>query len=236
MAHREVQLLSQMEVFSNIESEIERAVQLGRDAELHSLDREINSLLDEILAYRAQSTDELMRQLKFITDLLMRRSEDGAAVMRLSSRLLETVGRFLADGQRAPEPEQTATVVAFRPSAEAAPARTDRCPEMARVAVISLGLCFLYCNAAMAMDLGVSPADLVGRPVGDFCDMLVFDEAYRLHLQMCLAGDFREFDAPWLMQGADGVLYHVRLTPLRDIDRHITGAIMVAQAVTPAKA
>jgi len=76
-------VLSRMEVFSNIESEIERAVQLGHDALIQSLDKEIAPILEEILRHRATNTMELMKQLKFITDLLVRRSDDAATVVRL---------------------------------------------------------------------------------------------------------------------------------------------------------
>lgn len=225
-------MLSRMEVFSNIESEIERAVQLGQDALIQSLDKEIAPILEEILRCRATNTTELMKQLKFITDLLVRRSDDAATVVRLSAKLSEMITYYFQE-ERVRLREDHATMSAA-PAPAAKPAEAeDGQPMIARVAVISTDYRFLYCNSVMADDLCSSPRQLVGRPVGEFCSEAIFEEAYRRHLDMALAGDFREFEAPCLTGREDSPTYHVRLTPLRNIERRITGAVMVAQVGAP---
>ncbi len=221
-------MLSRMEVFSNIESEIERAVQLGQDSLIQSLDKEIAPILEDILRFRATNTTELMKQLKFITDLLVRRSDDAATVVRLSAKLSEMITYYFQEERvRLREDHATMAVVTFP---ETSPTGSeDSQPTIARVAVISTDYRFLYCNSVMADDLCSTPRQLVGRPVGEFCNEAIFEEAYRCHLDMALAGDFREFEAPCLTGCENCPTYHVRLTPLRNIERRITGAVMVAQ-------
>lgn len=224
----EVLLLSSMEIFSNIESRIERAMQLGEDAIVRDLDREITPILEDILGKTPGDTAELYGQVKFITDLLIRRSDDPATVVRLSAKLAsilqETIhdGRLRLDGSAMP-------VASHRNCGPHRPEEGCGSPEMARVAVISAEYKFLYCNAMMAGDLNVSARRAVGRPVSDFCDMGVFGSAYRVHIDMCLAGALREFKAPPLAGNGSWTDMHVRLTPLRNIERRITGAVLVAQ-------
>lgn len=222
-------LLSRLEVFSNIVSQIERAIQLGQDHIVEDLDREIDPILEDILLYKATNTAELHGQLKFITDLLVRRSDDAATVVRLSAKLSELIAHYFQDGKlrygaddaaRAPVMEIPLVTQGDQPA---------QAPAVARVAVVSMDYRFLYCNAVMAEDLNRSPRTLVGRPVSEFCDMSVFESAYRTHLDMCFAGEFREFEAPSLAGRSSG-RFTIRLTPLRNIERRITGAVMVAQS------
>ncbi len=226
-------LLSRLEVFSNIESQIERAIQLGQDQVVEDLDREIDPVLEDILLYQATNTMELYKQLKFITDLLVRRSDDAATVVRLSAKMSELLSRYFHEGQL-----RLDRGLGVRPAVLTVPlaARADAVsaiPSVARVAVVSMDHRFLYCNAVMAEELGTSARTLIGRPIGEFCDMSVFENFYRAHLDVCMAGDFREFEAP-LLSGAGGAgPFHIRLTPLRNIERRITGAVMVAQAAVP---
>lgn len=222
-------MLSRMEVFSNIESEIERAVQLGQEALIQSLDREIDPLLEEILRFRATDTVELMRQFKFITDLLVRRSDDAATVVRLSAKLSEMINYYFQEDRLRLREERAVPDNALMRAADAERMQEGPQPSVARVAVISTDYRFLYCNSVMAGDLHSSPRQLVGCPVSEFCNEEVFQSIYRDHLDMALAGDFREFDAPCLTGEEGSPTYQVRLTPLRNIERRITGAVMVAQ-------
>ena len=220
-------MLSRMEIFSNIESQIERAVQLGEDKVVQALDREIDPLLEDILIYRAADTAELHKQLKFITDILVRRSDDAATVVRLSAKLSEIISHYFKGGQLpSGDPATSAYVQIPLPPVEAPVANDTQA--VARVAVISADYRFLYCNAIMAEDLHFLPRQLVGKPLASFCNMAVFDEFYRNNLDMCLAGAFREFRASSLSTETARLQYHVRLTPLRNIERRITGSVMVA--------
>lgn len=226
----------EMEVFSNMESQIERAVQMGEDKIVQDLDREIHPVLESILAYRARNAVELQSQLKFITDLLGRRAECPATVQRLSAKLAQLMNQYFEEGQlRFREPFE---VPGFSLAPARAVARQEEVelPSISRVAVISMDFRFLYCNAILSEDLRVTPRQIVGRPMGEVCDMSVVDTAYRPHLEMCMAGQFREFDAPCLTGLAGGPDYHVRLTPLRNIERRITGAVLVAQSGSAAMA
>lgn len=225
-------MLSRLEVFSNIESQIERAIQLGQDHVVEDLDREIDPVLDDILLYKATNTMELYKQLKFITDLLVRRSDDAATVVRLSAKMSELLSRYFHEGQL-----RLDRGLGIRPSVMSVPLvpRDDAAassPPLSRVAVVSMDHRFLYCNAVMAEDLGTTPRTLIGRPIGEFCNMEIFQSYYRTHFDVCMAGDFREFQAP-LLSGAEGEQYHIRLTPLRNIERRITGSVIVAQATMP---
>lgn len=226
-------MLSRVEVFSNIESQIERAIQLGQDNVVEDLDREIDPLLEDILLYKATNTMELFKQLKFITDLLERRSDDAATVVRLSAKMSELLSRYFHEGQL-----RLDRGLGIRPAVLTVPlaAREDDLgcvPAVSRVAVVSMDQRFLYCNSVMAEDLGASPRTLIGRPIAEFVDMDVFESFYRPHFDVCMAGDFREFQAP-LLSGGPGVdAFHIRLTPLRNIERRITGSVIVAQATAP---
>lgn len=223
-------MLSRLEVFSNIESQIERAIQLGQDNVVEDLDREIDPVLEDILVYKATNTLELYKQLKFITDLLVRRSDDAATVVRLSAKMNELLSRYFHEGQLRLDgglgvrPAILTSSLAQRDNPMAA------IPAVSRVAVVSMDYRFLYCNTVMAEDLGASARTLIGRPISDVCAMDVFETHYRGHFEVCMAGDFREFAAPPLSgQGMPGA-FHIRLTPLRNIERRITGAVIVAQA------
>lgn len=225
-------MLSRLEVFSNIESQIERAIQLGQDNVVEDLDREIDPVLEDIFLYKATNTMELYKQLKFITDLLERRSDDAATVVRLSAKMSELLARYFHEGQL-----RLDRGLGIRPSVLSVPlaARDEPAtssPQMSRVAVVSMDQRFLYCNSVMADDLRATPRTIIGRPIGEFCNMEVFETYYRTHFDVCMAGDFREFRAP-LLSGADGESFHIRLTPLRNIERRITGAVIVAQAAMP---
>lgn len=221
--------MSRMEIFSNIESQIERAVQLGQDSLIQSLDREIDPLLEDILHVRPTDTVELMRQLKFITDLLVRRSDDAATVVRLSAKLSEMINYYFQEDRLRLREERAGSGNAQSHTTPVDPMLEGAQTSVARVAVISTDFRFLYCNSVMAGDLHVSPQQLVGCPVSEFCNERVFQSSYRNHLDMALAGDFREFDAPCLTGEEGSQTYQVRLTPLRNIERRITGAVMVAQ-------
>lgn len=233
----EVDVYTEMEVFSNMESQIERAVQLGQDKIVQDLDREIDPVLEAILAYRAKNAVELQRQLKFITDLLARRAECPATVQRLSAKLAELVNQYFEDGQlRFRETCDVASFSMVPGRALAKPEEADLALSIARVAVISMDYRFLYCNAVLSEDLHVTPVQVIGRPISEVCNVSVVDTVYRSHLEMCMAGQFREFEAPCLtgMEGRPD--YHVRLTPLRNIERRITGAVLVAQSGSVAMA
>lgn len=222
-------LLSHMEIFSNIESQIERAVQLGQDKVVQALDRQIDPVLEDILKYRATNTLELHKQLKFITDLLVRRSDDAATVVRLSAKLSEMISTYFQDGQlRFPNPLGVKGLAPVMGAVSETPPAAEAL-EVARVAVISMDYRFLYCNTVMAADLQLTSRQLVGRPITDFCSLSVLENDYQAHIDMCLAGSFREFKAPCLTGRNSLSVFRVRLTPLRNIERRITGAVLVAQ-------
>lgn len=220
-------LLSQMEIFSNIESRIEGAVQRGEDSVVQALDREMDPLLDQILQYRARDPRELHQQMIFITDLIQRSPDDANRVLRLTRRLNELMqDYFLTSPMDLKDSEQNDRVPPLDGSAQSL-IRDHHQLEIARVAVISSEYRFLYCNARMAEDFRYKPGLLAGRSILDFCSRAVFDADYRNHLDMCLAGAFREFDAASLTGRQDAPRMRVRLTPLRNMERRISGAVMI---------
>lgn len=220
-------LLSQMEIFSNIESRIEGAVQRGDDSVVQALDREIDPLLDEILHYRPRDPNELHRQLSFITDLIQRCPEDSARVMRLTKHLKEKMQDYFLTVSPS---SQESLAKDLAPSIDTALRDQQRVlsqAEIARVAVISSEYRFLYCNGRLAEDFLYKPGLLAGRSILEFCNRAVFDADYRSHLDMCLAGALREFRAANLTGGDGAAQMRVRLTPVRNIERRISGAVMV---------
>lgn len=220
-------LLSQMEIFSNIESRIEGAVQRGEDNVVQALDREMDPLLTEILQYRARDAMELHRQMRFITELIQRSPEDPARVLRLTRRLNELMQDYFLTGPlRVDEGQSSDLTPPFDPATESH-ARSPYHSEIARVAVISGEYRFLYCNARLAEDFRYKPGLMTGRSLLDFCSRAVFDREYRNHLDICLAGALREFNAASLSQQRDAPRFRVRLTPLRNMDRRISAAVMV---------
>lgn len=220
-------LLSQMEIFSNIESRIEGAVQRGEDNVVQALDREMDPLLDEILQYKARDPMELHRQMTFITDLIQRSPEDSARVLRLTRRLNELMQDYFLTGPlRLKEGEPSEPAPAFD-TASKRQIHEHLQSDIARVAVVSSEYRFLYCNSRLAEDFHAKPELMAGRSILDFCNRSVFDSEYRNHLDICLAGALREFNAASLSGQRDAPLVRVRLTPLRNMDRRISGAVMV---------
>lgn len=235
---QEGNLLALFHAFSMKCNQIQRAIKLGDDELVASLDSELEPLIAAILAYKAMSLLEIYMQLQFLNNLIREESDDRSRVMRNSASLSVLIDRYFGGASES----ATDVLVAFSAN------REDRddlfgfdegsvlndvilnsLPD--RVAVVTRDYRYLYSNAANSEFLKSKPIELVGRHISEFVGSEQFEDSVKKKLDACFAGEKVECLYPSHRPVEADKVFHCSMTPLR-AKAEIIGALLVVHEVS----
>ncbi|MDK4701367.1 MULTISPECIES: PAS domain-containing protein [unclassified Rhizobium] len=230
-------MLALFHAFSTKCNQIQRAIKLGDDELVASLDRELEPLIAAILAYKATSLLEIYMQLQFMNNLIREESDDRSRVMRNSASLSVLIDRYFgganeAAGEvlRAFSSEKIDRDDAFglEESSVLNDVILDSLPD--RVAVVTRDYRYLYSNAANSEFLKSKPMELVGRHISEFVGAEDFENSLKAKLDACFTGEKAECLYPSYRQIEPGKVFHCTMTPLR-AKADVIGALLVMHEI-----
>jgi PAS domain-containing protein len=235
-------LLALFHAFSTKCAQIQRAIKLGDDELVGSLDRELEPLIAGILAYKASSLLEMYMQLQFMNNLIREESDDRARVMRNSASLSLLIDRYFGGASDAaadvlmafsakPGREAEADVAGFDEDHVLNDVILDSLPD--RVCVVTRDYRYLYSNAANSAFLNAKPIELVGRHLSDFVGSEWFESNIKGKLDDCFKGETLECVYPSYRPSEVGKTLRCRMTPLRanKSKGEVIGALLVVHEV-----
>lgn len=227
-------MLGLFETFALKRMQLKHAVIAGDDDLVCLLDKELEPIIDDIVAYRATTREDVHKQLQFINSLIRDEADDKGNVLRRTAAVSALIDRYLmGDGKQQERPIAEPRI--GRPAVNQSPeqpllneAILDGLPD--RVGVITTDYRYLYTNNANAKYLGRTAFSMVGSHVSEF----IGDEGFQLQAKpafdKCFAGE--KVDYVHHGRFASRVFEtRCRLTPLRSGNDHIIGAVMVLQPV-----
>ncbi|MDE1991864.1 MAG: PAS domain-containing protein [Rhizobiaceae bacterium] len=234
-------MLALFHAFSTKCAQIQRAIKLGDDELVASLDGELEPLITAILGYKATSLLEMYMQLQFMSNLIREESDDRTRVMRNSASLSVLIDRYFGGaGDSAAEVLMAFSANRHDYASEAAgfdednvlnDVILDSLPD--RVAVITRDYRYLYSNAANSEFLDAKPIELVGRHLSEFIDPEWFEGSVKKKLDSCFAGETVDCVYPAYRPADSHKTLHCRMTPLRATrsKSEVIGALLVVHEV-----
>jgi len=231
-------LLALFHAFSMKCSQIQRAIKLGDDELVDSLDSELEPLISAILAYKATSLLEIYMQLQFLNNLIREESDDRSRVVRNSSSLSVLIDRYFGGANESAadvlmafstDREERDDLFGFDEGSVLNDVILDSLPD--RVAVITRDYRYLYSNAANSEFLRSKQMELVGRHIADFVGSDYFESSVKVKLDACFAGEKVECLYPSYRQVEPGKVFHCSMTPLRTRSQ-VIGALLVVHEVS----
>ncbi|WP_349958521.1 PAS domain-containing protein [Rhizobium sp. ZPR3] len=230
-------MLALFHAFSTKCNQIQRAIKLGDDELVASLDRELEPLIAAILAYKATSLLEIYMQLQFMNNLIREESDDRSRVMRNSASLSVLIDRYFGGANEAAgevlrafssEKVDRDDAFGFEEGSVLNDVILDSLPD--RVAVVTRDYRYLYSNAANAEFLKSKPMELVGRHISEFVGAEDFESSLKAKLDACLTGEKVECLYPSYRQIEPGKVFHCTMTPLR-AKTEVIGALLVMHEI-----
>jgi hypothetical protein len=94
-------LLALFHAFSLKSTQMQRAIKTGNDDLVGLLDRDMESIVAAILAYRARSTLEIYMQLQFLISMIRQEADDSACVARDANAMSALLDRYFSDAHGA---------------------------------------------------------------------------------------------------------------------------------------
>ena len=230
-------MLALFHAFSTKCNQIQRAIKLGDDELVASLDRELEPLIAAILAYKATSLLEIYMQLQFMNNLIREESDDRSRVMRNSASLSVLIDRYFGGASEAAgevlrvfssEKIDRNDAFGFEESSVLNDVILDSLPD--RVAVVTRDYRYLYSNAANSEFLKSKPIELVGRHISEFAGAEDFENSLKAKLDACFTGEKVECLYPSYRQIEPGKVFHCTMTPLR-AKAEVIGALLVMHEI-----
>jgi len=230
-------LLALFHAFSTKCNQIQRAIKLGDDELVASLDRELEPLIAAILAYKATSLLEIYMQLQFMNNLIREESDDRSRVMRNSASLSVLIDRYFGGASEAASEVLRAfssekidrdDAFGFEESSVLNDVILDSLPD--RVAVVTRDYRYLYSNAANSEFLKSKPMELMGRHISEFIGTEDFESSLKAKLDACFTGEKVECLYPSYRQIEPGKVFHCTMTPLR-AKAEVIGALLVMHEI-----
>ncbi len=230
-------LLALFHAFSRKCNQIQRAIKLGDDELVASLDRELEPLVTAILAHKATSLLEIYMQLQFTNNLLREEADDRTRVLRNSASLALLLDRYFGGANESAgeiirtfshEKIDRDAVFGLEEGLVLNDAILDNLPD--RVAVITRDYRYLYSNAANSEFLKSKPMELLGRHISEFVGSEYFEGSVKAKLDACFAGEKVECLYPSCHQVNPGNVLHCTMTPLR-AKAEVIGALLVMHEI-----
>ena len=230
-------MLALFHAFSTKCNQIQRAIKLGDDELVASLDRELEPLIAAILAYKATSLLEIYMQLQFMNNLIREESDDRSRVMRNSASLSVLIDRYFGGANEAAgevlrafssEKIDRDDAFGFEESSVLNDVILDSLPD--RVAVVTRDYRYLYSNAANSEFLKSKPMELVGRHISEFVGAEDFESSLKAKLDACFTGEKVECLYSSYRQIEPGKVFHCTMTPLR-AKAEVIGALLVMHEI-----
>jgi PAS domain-containing protein len=228
-------LLALFHAFSTKCLQIQRAIKIGDDILVGSLDRELEPLIAAILGYKAKDVLEIYMQLQFMGNLIREEADDRSSVVRNCSALSTLLHRYFSGADEATiemllsfsheRPDHRNSV--FNNDDILSDIVLDSLPE--RVAVITRDYRYLYSNAANNDYLQVNSIDLLGRHIGDIIGHDRFEQRAKHKLDACFAGEMVDYIYHSYFADDLGRSMRCRMTPLRAGRGEIIGALLMLQ-------
>ncbi|CAN7314814.1 PAS domain-containing protein [Rhizobium rhizogenes] len=235
-------MLALFHAFSTKCAQIQRAIKLGDDELVSSLDRELEPLIAAIMAYKANSLLEMYMQLQFMSNLIREESDDRSRVMNNSASLSLLIDRYFGGASEAAadvlmafstdKDEHESQVPGFDEDNVLNDVILDSLPD--RVAVITRDYRYLYSNAANSESLKSKPIELVGRHLAEFIGSECFESSFRSKLDACLAGETVDCLYPVQRPSDTGKTMQCHMTPLRATRPRgeVIGALLIVHEVS----
>ncbi|AGB71486.1 MULTISPECIES: PAS domain-containing protein [Rhizobium] len=230
-------MLALFHAFSMKCSQIQRAIKLGDDELVASLDRELEPLIAAILAYKAVSLLEIYMQLQFMNNLIREEADDRSRVLRNSASLSALIDRYFGGASEAAgevfrvfssEKIDRDDTLGFEEGSVLNDVILDSLPN--RVAVVTRDYRYLYSNAANSEFLKSKPMELVGRHISEFIGSEDFEISLKAKLDACFAGEKVECLYPSYRQIEPGKVFRCTITPLR-AKEEVIGALLVMHEI-----
>ncbi len=227
-------MLGLFEAFSRKCIQLKQAVANGHDDLVRVLDRELEPMIEDILAYRAETREDVLMQLQFLNSLIRDEADDKSSVIRRSASMSMLFDRYLrhtgTGGDRSAQPALHRTNGGFGFERPDQPlfneAILDSLPD--RVGVITRDYRYLYSNQANAQYLRHTTLSMIGCHVVDF----IGEESFKTMAQPAFEKCFRGDKVDYLHRGrrnSSSFTTRCRMSPLRSASNEIIGAVIVLQ-------
>ena len=224
-------MLELFRAFSLRCAQIEEAIRQGNDERVEALDRDIQPLVEAILACRASSLVEVYMQLQFVSYLIAQDADDGAFVTQYAAVLSYLLDRYFgahAPDWRVPLPAD----MKLRPPPAYVPdtdngqflnaAILQTLPD--RVAVLTKDYRYLYSNPANCAHVGRTAMQLIGRHIVEFIGEERFVGEAKGRLDACFDGATIDY----VYQRRER-RNRCRMVPLHDASKKVIGALITIQ-------
>jgi PAS domain-containing protein len=222
-------LLALFHAFSLKSTQMQRAIKTGNDDLVGLLDRDMESIVAAILAYRARSTLEIYMQLQFLISMIRQEADDSACVARDANAMSALLDRYFSDAHgaatdavliasRPPEPELPLFAHSGGLSDVILESMTDH------VAVVTRDYRYLYANTAHAAALSRKPIELVGKHIREVIGSQRFENRARANLDGCFAGNSLSYE--YTLEDQGDHLIGCKMTPVRGAKGEVLGALV----------
>lgn len=216
-------------------AQLKHAVTGGNDHLVRMLDRELEPIIADILAHRAQTSEDAHMQLQFLNGLIRDEAEDKSSVMRRSAAMSMLIDRYFQAGEELVDAVKFPFRKVEKEPVQVMPDQSllneavlDILPD--RIGVITRDYRYLYSNQANADFLGRTPLSMVGCHVSEFIGEESFKALAKPAFDKCFAGAVVDYMHHGRRDNPDFTT-RCRLTPLRASNKEIVGAAMVLQGV-----
>lgn len=223
-------LLALFEAFSLKCRQLQQAIRAGDDRVVRLLDRELEPLIGVVVDYRAECTQEMHQQLRFINSLIREDADDRSCVLKHSAMLSVLLERYFGADDTLAEPmivclDEAVTVPSDDIFLNEA---VLKClPDL--VSVVTRDYRYLYCNPAHAEHFHLAPFDVVGRHVSELFGSVWFEIGARRSFDICFTGE--AVDLLVWNGGAGRTCLECRLSPLTGHGGETIGAVMTARPI-----
>ncbi|MDQ1185917.1 PAS domain S-box-containing protein [Agrobacterium larrymoorei] len=212
--------------------QLRQAINQSEDGLVQSFDRELQAIVDDILAYKASSRDELHRQFEFLCMLVRQEADDRLAVVRRIVTMSGLIDRYFRDHSDPYDVDFSPAIA--RPAKAIAPAYYEQ-PLFNEaildslddnIIVVTHDYRYLYTNHAYAKSKNRARLSLIGCHVTEFIGEDGFYLQAKPALDRCFAGEKVGYIHHTHRDG-QRFATRCRMTPLRASTNHVMGAVVV---------
>ena len=212
--------------------QLQQAINRGEDTLVQSFDREIQAIVNDILAHQASSQEELYRQFQFLCTLVRDEADDRLAVVRRSVMMSGLIDRYFRDHSDQFGADVFSAIT--QPPKVSAPAFYEQ-PLFNdaildslddHIIVVTSDYRYLYTNHAYAKMKNRTRLSLIGCHVTEFTGEDGFYLQAKPALDRCFAGEKVGY-VHHAYQDGQRFATRCRMTPLRASNNHVMGAVVV---------